>query len=219
MDEKKYAQGIVSVELSASELKILNIYFGNGFEAGPLPIDLDGAVKKKLEAAMSESLKEKVALEFNLVNQNELPLAIGLPIICRIVAKGLADYASMIGQVCEKADGIDSVKKGLVAMELTAADLLAMAFCLEEEFLSAAIPVRQEAKKNAAGLIRNAVADKSGRHVVSVKFDLGDDENLLFLEAAREAAKATAAALLVVAAKFGEMMKTVILVEPANQEE
>ncbi|MCX6758317.1 MAG: hypothetical protein NTX14_01255 [Candidatus Nealsonbacteria bacterium] len=206
MEKGKFAKGVVSVSLSGPQVKILSTYFGKGFGAGSLPVDMDGSIMEKLKAATDKGGNETAVMQFNLLDQADLGVVVGLPFILRAVVKGLTDQASLLGQLIDRA----SVSKiTSVVIGWPADDLSIIVLCCEDEFFAAAIPAAPEIKEFAAKLIRAAVADKSGSDNVEVEIDLENDTGLPCLQTIQEACKVMAGELLRVAAKLGTMMSPV----------
>ncbi|GEM_PF-5292387 len=209
MEKEKLAKGTVSVDLSRPEVKILSAYFGKGFGAGSLPVDMDGSIKKIIKAAEDKGGNETAAMEFNLLDRGDLAVAIGLPLIIRAAVKGLTDQASMTGQVIGKASA-SRITKVIIGSPVS--ELAIIVLCCEDKFFSAAIPATSETKELAAKLIRDAVADKSNPDNVEVEIDLENGMGLPCLQAIHEACKVMAGELLRISAKLGTMMSPVKMV-------
>ena len=189
----KFKQGIALVTLRTSEMTVLGIYLHKSDgESAPASMDIEGAIGEKVKLAVNgKAGKEKTAIELNLLDQCELGAVMALPFILPVIADSLATLSLAADGTRRLIDeGMSSqATAASVKMTFSADDYRAIAFCLEDPYLSASIAGEPETRRAASEAIRAAVGDRQGKEGIGFEVNLKDEKSIVYLPAISDACR------------------------------
>ena len=215
MNAEKLNKGIISEDFAAACLKAIGICYEQiAPEESELPIpDANKIILEKFVAAgNSKNGKEAAELEFNLLDEGEQAAALALPVLFRLIAADLTNSAGAMGVGIREAQKAENLDGSSVKIGMFVAELRAIAFCLEEEYLAADILTNPEAKKTTSKLLRASAGDKLGWEKVTAEINLGGDQGLPCLISMFAATTVLSAQFSKVAGAIGECLKHVQVV-------